>query len=130
MHKKYSGIVIKGFGNGKKFGFPTINIKLKNSELHIDSGVYAASVNIQNQIFNGMLYAGTRPTLNMQEMTIEIHILDYDKNIYNEQIYFQILHKIRDEIKFDTPELLIQQLHHDKEIVYNFFSNFPLITNH
>jgi riboflavin kinase/FMN adenylyltransferase len=121
MQKKYFGTVVKGLGNGKKFGFPTINIKLINNELEIDNGVYATLANIHNQAVKGMLYVGTRPTLDLSEKTIEIHLFDYDKNIYDEQISFQILHKIRDEIKFETSELLIQQLHRDREMVYVYF---------
>jgi riboflavin kinase/FMN adenylyltransferase len=121
MHKIFVGTVVKGFGRGKQFGFPTLNIELINNELYMERGVFAVTVTIHNQLFNGMLYVGTRPTLNLQEITIEIHVLDYDKNIYNEQISFQILHKIRDEIKFETPEHLIAQLHQDREMVYEYF---------
>jgi riboflavin kinase/FMN adenylyltransferase len=70
-----------------------------------------------------MLYVGTRPTLDLQEPTIEIHILDFNEEIYNQQISFQILHKIRDEIQFDSVEKLIEQLHRDREMVYAYRSS-------
>jgi len=117
MHKIFLGTVVKGLGKGKTIGFPTANIKLINNELHIDSGVHAVNTTIDNQNYKGMLYVGTRPTLNMLEQTIEIHIFEFDKNIYDMQISFQILHKIRDEIKFKSEKELIEQLHRDRETV-------------
>ena len=117
MHKIFFGTVVKGLGKGKTIGFPTANIKLINNELHIDSGVYAMNATIDNQNYKGMLYVGTRPTLNMWEQTIEIHIFEFDKNIYDMHISFQILHKIRDEIKFESEKELIEQLYRDKETV-------------
>ena len=123
MHKIFCGTVVKGLGKGKMMGFPTANIKLINNELHIDSGVYAVNVTIDNQKYRGMLYVGTRPTMNMLEQTIEIHIFEFEKNIYNMQILFQILHKIRDEIKFESEEKLMEQLHRDKETVKSLIFN-------
>jgi len=129
MYKKYFGTVIHGLGRGKEFGFPTINIKLNDNNLYIENGVYVVVVDICRDVachvsttYNGMLYVGTRPTLNLQETTIEIHIFDFTEEIYNQQIFFQILHKIRDEIQFENVEKLIEQLHQDKKMVYSFFT--------
>ena len=120
MLKIYYGKVVHGLGKGKELGYPTVNIKLNNNELNIDCGVYAAIVNVNNQTFKGMLYVGTRPTFDMLETTVEIHILEFNEEVYEQDISFQILQKIRDEIKFSNPESLIKQLHQDKETVYNF----------
>ena len=128
MHQKFFGTVIHGLGRGKDFGFPTVNIKLIDNSLHIENGVYAVVVTICRgkarltpTTFNGMLYVGTRPTLDLQETTIEIHILDFHEDIYDRQISFQILHKIRDEIRFENVDGLIEQLHRDREMVNKFF---------
>jgi riboflavin kinase/FMN adenylyltransferase len=130
MQNFFSGTVVQGFGRGKEFGFPTVNIKLNDNELYIENGVYAVTVTICRGMaypapteLHGMLYVGTRPTLDLQETTIEIHILDFDRNLYHHQISFQIIHKIRDEIRFDSVEKLIEQLHQDMEMVYNFFNS-------
>jgi len=127
MYEKIFGTVVHGLGRGKDFGFPTVNIKLTNNELHIENGVYVVSITLYRDVahdvpitFKGMLYVGTRPTLNLQETTIEIHILDFNEDIYDQQIFFQILHKIRDEIQFENIDALIEQLHRDKEIVYDY----------
>jgi riboflavin kinase/FMN adenylyltransferase len=129
MHEFFFGTVIHGLGNGKDLGFPTVNIKLNDKELCIDKGIYVVVVTIDNQSYKGMLYVGTRPTLHLQEITIEIHILEFDEDIYDEQISFQILHKIRDEIHFDSIEKLIHQLHQDKEMVYVYFYRSSIFFN-
>ena len=123
MQKKLFGKVIHGLGRGKEFGFPTVNIKLIDNTLHIKTGVYAVTINVNNQSFKGMLYVGTRPTLNLQETTYEIHVFEFNEDVYDQQISFQILHKIRDEIRFETIENLIEQLHQDKEMVYKFINH-------
>jgi riboflavin kinase/FMN adenylyltransferase len=127
MQKKYFGTVIRGMVKGKVFGCPTVNIKLNDNNLHIKNGVYAVGVTIDRgkrffapTMYHGMLYVGTRPTLNMQEITIEIHIFDFNEDIYNQQISFEILHKIRNEIQFESIEKLIDQLHQDREAVYEY----------
>jgi riboflavin kinase/FMN adenylyltransferase len=121
MGENIFGTVVSGLGKGREFGFPTVNIKLNNSELYIEKGVYVVIVTIENQLYEGMLYVGTRPTLALQDITIEIHILNFNKEIYNEQISFQILQKIRDEIHFSSIEKLVKQLHQDKEMVNKYF---------
>ena len=121
MHEKYFGTVVHGFGRGKRFNFPTVNIELNNSDLYIEKGVYVAEVTLNNCLYKGMLYVGTRPTLDLQEITIEIHILEFDQEVYKKQISFQILQKIREEIHFNSVEKLVEQLHRDKEMVKKYF---------
>jgi len=121
MHEKKYGIVIHGRGKGKELGFPTINIKLIDKKIHINSGVYVVVTYVNNQAINGMLYVGTRPTFDLHETTIEIHLFDYNESIYEQQISFQIFHKIRDEVHFSDTNKLIEQLHQDKKMVYEYF---------
>jgi len=128
MQKKYYGTVIRGYGRGRILGFPTININLVNNELDLENGVYAVRVDICRDgacpistTYKGMIYIGTRPTFNMREKSIEIHLFNFNEDLYDQQISFQILQKIRDEIHFESVENLIKQLHHDKEMVYNYF---------
>ncbi|MDR2971880.1 MAG: riboflavin kinase [Bacteroidales bacterium] len=125
MLEKFSGTVVHGLGKGKEFGFPTANIKLNNNELSIEKGVYAVVVNIDNQQYYGMLYVGTRPTFHLQEITIEIYFFEFNEDVYDKQISFQIVQKIRDEIQFQSTDDLIKQLHYDKEMVYIFFKHLP-----
>ena len=121
MH--YSGIVIHGLQNGRKFGFPTANVALTSEDNMPEKGVYAVNVSIEEKSYQGMLYAGTRPTLHLTSISIEIYIFDFDQDIYDKPLSFELLQKIRDERKFDTIEDLIQQIKHDQDNVLHFFTH-------
>lgn len=110
----YCGTVIHGLHHGEDFGFPSANIQLAGDEV-IATGVYAVQVNIAGIVHNGMLYVGTRPTLGLSQRTIEIHIFNFDRDIYGETVAFKIIHKVREEHKFSSVAELIKQLKHDKE---------------
>lgn len=117
----YSGMVIHGAGNGKKFGFPTVNLKLSDDNITLSKGVYAVEVLIENEIKEGMLYVGTRPSLNLSELSIEINIFNFSEEIYNRIIQFNILKKIREELFFNTTDELIQQIKQDQDEIRAFF---------
>ena len=70
-----TGTVIQGLGNGHKFGFPTANVQ-PDTPVKLKKGAYAAWVRYDGKRHKGMLYVGTRPTLNLREITYEIHIID------------------------------------------------------
>lgn len=112
----FSGRVINGFEVGRKIGFPTANIQPLDAEKIIPStGVYSVEVIRKNTILRGMMNIGYRPTLNNgNHISIEVHIFDFNQNIYNEIIEIRFLKIIRNEKKFDTIEELIQQLQADK----------------
>jgi len=115
-HQYYSisGIIVQGNQMGRKIGFPTANIEILNSNIVPKEGVYAVYVLLEHEIFYGMLNIGTRPTFNLNTQTIEVHILDYSKNIYNIEISVFFVERIRDEEKFRSKELLVEQLEKDK----------------
>ena len=69
-----------------------------------------------------MLYVGTRPTLQLSELSLEIHLFDFQEDIYGKQLQFEILKKIREEKKFDTPQQLIEQLRLDKEKIISLLN--------
>jgi len=114
-----SGQVIDGFKVGRKIGFPTANIKCENEEKLIPGiGVYAVEIAYKNLIFKGMMNIGLRPTLeNGDTISLEVNIFDFDKDIYNETIKITFVEKIRDEIKFNNIDELIEQLKSDKSKV-------------
>ena len=62
-----------------------------------------------------MLYVGTRPTLQLDKLSIEIHLFNFQEDIYGQQLQFEILKKIREEKTFDSPQQLIDQLRLDKQ---------------
>ena len=110
----YSGTVIKGLQNGRKFGFPTANLHLDDQKTLIERGVYAVTIFLQHRTLNGMLYVGTRPTLNLSNISVEINIFEFFEDIYDKNISFSVIKKIRDEKKFENTDALIQQLKSDQ----------------
>ena len=111
----YSGTIIKGLQNGRKFGFPTANIELAEGLLPPETGINAVKVWLEKQSLFGMLYVGTRPTLQLDKLSIEIHLFNFQEDIYGKQLQFEILKKIREEKTFDSPQQLIDQLRLDKQ---------------
>jgi len=115
----FTGFVVNGFKVGKKIGFPTANLQpLHPDKLIPGMGVYAVLVEWKEKTYRAMMNIGMRPTMeNGSEISLEVHILDFEEDIYHQEIKVKFIHKIRDEIKFDSIEQLIQQLKKDKEFV-------------
>lgn len=111
-----SAEVIHGFRNGRKFGFPTANLSIKGDYI-IENGVYAVVVNVNDCLYKGMFYVGTRPSLHLSTKTFEIHILNFNSNIYGKTIKFKIVDFVRVEYSFSSIDKLIEQLKHDKLII-------------
>lgn len=109
----FSGTVIHGLNNGEKFGFKTANIQIEKGKAP-QTGVYAVKIFIHHQTYVGMLYVGTRPSLNLTELTVEVHLFDINADLYHQQITVEVVKKIREEIKFETIDDLIAQLKKDK----------------
>lgn len=120
--KFFTGIVIHGEKRGKEFGFPTANIQLDKSDTTIEPGVYATELILDNEKHQGMLYVGTRPTLNLSQKSIEIHIFNFNRNIYGIQIQFFVLKKIRGDQRFNSIEELIAQIEKDQAAIKGFFA--------
>lgn len=114
MQGPFFGTVIHGLHNGESFGFPTANIQLENPE-DIELGVYAVTLLVDQLSLKGMMYVGTRPTLNLSELSLEIHLFDFKGDLYGKSVSFIIVDKIRDEERFNSTDELIQQLYLDKQ---------------
>ena len=111
-----NGKVVKGKGIGKKIGFPTANIIIKeNYKLIPNKGVYLIKAKIKNRSYYGMMNIGNRPTLNGKNETLEVNIFNFNENIYGKSLSIFFLNKIRNEIKFDSIEKLSNQLQKDKD---------------
>jgi len=115
------GKVVKGFQNGRLIGFPTANIEVFDGEKMIPTpGVYAVRVLCNDLTYKGMMNIGHRPTLdNGMDISLEVHILNFDSDIYNQTIEVDFIRKIRDEQKFKSMEELKEQLDKDKQYVLN-----------
>ena len=109
------GTVVKGEQRGKSLGFPTANI-LPNGEVLPPLGVYAVKIRYHNEIFKGMANLGRRPTFRSKAnvVNIEVHVFDFDRNIYDKDITVEFIKKIRHERAFFTRAALIKQLKKDE----------------
>jgi riboflavin kinase/FMN adenylyltransferase len=119
-----TGQVVKGDKLGRVLGYPTANIDLDSRLKLIPSdGIYAVTVKYESTIYKGMLYIGNRPTVNGTKRVIEVHLFDFNKEIYGESltIYFHSL--IRLDSKFQDLEALKKQLHDDKEKALNLLKD-------
>ena len=104
-----TGTVIQGLGNGHKFGFPTANVQ-PDTPVTLEKGAYAAWVRYDGKRYKGMLYVGTRPTLDLHELTYEIHVIDANPRLYGKKISFKPVYKIAEEKKFRSEKELIKAL--------------------
>ncbi len=110
-----SGVVIKGKQLGRTIGYPTANIKPDELKLIPKIGIYAVRVSVNNTTYNGMLSIGLNPTTDTDNtIKLEVNIFDFNANIYNEKISIEFISYLRNEIKFKSLDLLIQQLDKDK----------------
>ena len=114
-----SGRIVSGYKVGRTLGFPTANIQPDDPmQLLPGIGVYAVWVEVAGQRYKGMLYIGSRPTLdNGTQLSIEVHILHFSGDIYNDPIRVSFEHFVRGDEKFDSLEALKAQLMRDREVV-------------
>lgn len=107
-----SGKVVDGQKNGRKIGFPTANIFVKDlKKLRI--GIYAGFVCLNQKIYQGAIYIGKSPTFEGKEIKTEVHILDFDKDIYGQNLQVEILEFVRGDQKFISVEQLKSQIFED-----------------
>ena len=115
-----TGEVVKGGSRGKDLGFPTANIHIVNKwKLIPNDGVYAVKVEYKKEEFIGMMNIGFNKTFNATKRTLEVHILNFDKNIYGEEIKVSFIKKIREVKKFANLEDLKSTLKIDENKVRN-----------
>jgi len=112
------GRVKKGTGRGKEIGFPTANITLDEPlKIVPKKGVYAVFVQIDGEEYKGMLNIGIRPTFNEKKEIMEVHIIGFNRDIYNYEIEISFIERIRDEKRFDNDLKLKERLKTDKDKV-------------
>lgn len=119
-----SGKVVHGKNIGTDMGFPTANISISdNFKLIPSSGVYAVEVLLQGDtaVRRGMMNIGCRPTFDGSTVSLEVHIFDYDGDLYDKQISVRFIARLRDEKKFHNAGELINQLKRDAEKAKNIF---------
>jgi len=120
-HFMLNGNVVNGKKLGGKIGYPTANIDVKETyKLIPKTGVYVVKSTIDNQTVFGMMNIGNRPTLNGNHQTIEIHFFDFNQDLYDKNLTIELIYFLRDERKFDSVDLLIDQLKKDEQTARNY----------
>lgn len=110
-----TGKIVKGDGLGKKINYPTANIFIEETYKIIPKdGVYLVETIIKDKLFKGMMNIGHRPTIGTNVKSIEVHLFNFNEDIYGQVISIKMISKIRDEKKFSSIEALKEQLVKDE----------------
>lgn len=110
------GTVIQGRQIGRTIGFPTANLSISSSEgPFLEKGVYGVKVYQNTIAYDGLMNIGVRPTFKDKNPSVsyEIHILNFNKDIYGEQLQVEVMFFIREEMAFKSKEQLIEQINQD-----------------
>ena len=120
------GKIIQGQAFGREIGFPTANLDVESDvKLIPATGVYAVNMLLESgRILEGMMNIGNRPTIaNGTNVSIEVHLFNFNADLYDQQVTVQLLSRFRDEVKFDSVSDLTEQLKKDEESICNYFIN-------
>ena len=119
-----TGTVVEGKQLGRTIGFPTANLNIEEDyKLIPKTGVYVVKSTIDDKVVPGIMNIGVNPTLGENTLTVEIHYLDFDANLYGKQLKVSILQYIREEQKFDSLESLKIQIQNDKEQAVSYIKS-------
>jgi riboflavin kinase / FMN adenylyltransferase len=119
----FTGTITKGKQLGRTLGFPTANLQIEeNYKLIPRNGVYVVKSTINQKTVHGMMNIGFNPTVAGENLSIEVHYFDFDKDIYDQKIGVSILEHLRSEQKFDSIDLLKEQLEKDKKTAVEYIS--------
>ena len=117
----YTGIVAYGEQRGRKLGFPTANISLDDSYALLPNGVYAVRVHFDDAFYPGVANIGSNPTFEEVERRLEVHLMQFDGNLYGKEIRVDFLGRLRYEEKFPDVNTLVAQIHRDIERACHFW---------
>jgi len=111
------GAIIPGAGRGKKLGIPTANLDIWEELAYPRAGVYACMAKVDGRVFKAVVNIGVRPTFDddLKAPLIEAHLLDFDGNLYDQEIELSFVLRLRKEQKFDSPSDLVVQITQDIE---------------
>ena len=110
------GFVVKGEGRGRQLGFPTANLKVGDAyKLIPASGIYAVRGVLRDGTFQGALHLGPRPTFQGSPPTVELHLLDFEGDLYGEEVRVDFVELLREVRPFDSVAALVDQMREDVE---------------
>jgi riboflavin kinase/FMN adenylyltransferase len=116
------GKVVHGYDRGGKLlGIPTANVAI-GEQVCPESGVYVVTVGCNNSVYSGVANIGHCPTFDKQELSIEVHLFDFNQDIYDCPILVNFIRRLRGEIKFSTPTALVHQIRKDIQSAHKTLS--------
>jgi riboflavin kinase/FMN adenylyltransferase len=122
-----AGRVVMGDRIGRTLGYPTANLEIDSANKLIPAdGIYAATVLHDHLVFKGMLYIGNRPTIDGLKRNIEVHLFNFDGDLYGETLTVYLHQKTRGDIRFENLDQLKHQLDRDKEETLKALETIPL----
>ena len=111
------GTVVHGRKEGRKIGFPTANIQTNLDLSTLDQGIYASRIKVLGNWYISATSYGNAPVFDFWQVVLETHILDFDLDIYDQEVELELVQFIRPVMKFDSLESLIVQIEKDCEKV-------------
>ena len=108
-----AGAVVSGEGRGGKLGFPTANIAPPQGMAVPGDGIYAAFAHLEGKRLMTAISIGTRPTFGGHDSVVEAFILDFDGNLYGKSLRLEFVRRLRDQVKFDSVDALLEQIDRD-----------------
>lgn len=118
----FRGPVVHGMGRGRDLGFPTANVEAPGgSKLLPLEGIYAVRASMRDEICNGLLHLGPRPTFAGSPPSIELYLLDFDRDIYGERVQIDFLTRLRGVEPFASAADLVEQMRRDEQEARDFF---------
>ncbi len=112
---RMSGRIIQGRRVGRTLGYATANVDLRRRQSAV-LGIFAVRVSgLAEGVIDGVASVGTRPTFDLVKPLLEVHLFDFDRDIYGEYIHVDFIERIRDEVKFESIAELVAQMNKDAE---------------
>ncbi len=112
-HFSLEGIVVQGDHRGQILGFPTANLEVQPEQALPKDGIYVSIAHVQGQQINSVTNIGVRPTFDGLKRLIETFILDFDSDIYGQDLRVDLIARLRDEMKFSSVDELVKQMNED-----------------
>ncbi len=119
------GTVVHGDGRGRQLGYPTANLAIEKNVLVPAAGVYAVRVALKNSQRDGVLYIGSRSTFEGASPSIEVHMFDTDEELYGVELEVALLHRLRDDQRFDSLDALKIQIERDIDAARAVLGRIP-----
>jgi len=120
----FSGIVFRHLGRGRELGYPTANVKVSSDT---PEGIFAGIAKLGDEPFHALIFVGRPLTFDESDKKAEVHILDFDRDIYDQVLSVDSLFKLRDNVKFESKEELIKQMEIDEQQAREWFSHSQMV---